>query len=100
MSNDMDQYIESWVILLTELGHWSESDAREWSVRRREAFEGNPFLEHEPASWYVIPVMISDSVRRRAGNRLIQLQERLTQVLQEYLGMRQKGMSAEELAEP
>lgn len=77
---DKAYYERAWAKLAQGLLLWSDERATAWASKRIEALGDNPFLSHEHASWYVVPELVPETLRRAVGHRVGIVHARLSEV--------------------
>lgn len=80
--SELDSICDDWVRLLTQVLGWPRTAAIAWA-RDRIALADNAFFSHETTSWYVLPLIITDDVRRRTRS-LGELESRIDLVLERF----------------
>jgi len=63
-ATDMDKVCKDWIGLLTLVVGLPQDVAIAWARDHRSAMHSPLFL-HETTSWYILPLIITDDVRRR-----------------------------------
>ena len=61
---EIDEVREDWIRLLTLVLGWPRDMAMAWARDHVDMME-NPFFSHENISWPVVPLFITDDVRRQ-----------------------------------
>ena len=77
---DKAYYERAWAKLAQGLLLWSDERATEWASKRIEALGDDSYLSHDHASWYVVPELVPEALRRAAGNRVGVIHARLSEV--------------------
>lgn len=80
--SELDSICDDWVRLLTLILGWPRAAAIAWA-RDRIALADNAFFSHETISWYVLPLIITDDVRRRTRS-LGELESRMDLALERF----------------
>lgn len=76
-----DVYERSWRIMLRVFLDWNPAQIEDWIKTWRPLFRSNSLMDHEPASWYVAPLLIPHSLKERLGSQLNVASSKIVQAI-------------------
>jgi hypothetical protein len=95
-STEMDEVCEDWIQLITLVLGSPRDAATEWAREHVRPAMDNPLFLHETTSWYILPLIITDEVRRKSRS-MGELESKLDLALERFRQKMSGQVSAEQI---